>query len=389
MSDTNLFSQGIPHTQAAIEVATRLRDRTKLESVHVIPTGVLGFEGQETELGESEYGSPPFSERLGAIASDYVAYELAFSILMRIYELPKLSGPENKIFQIGIAAGSTVRSIINSFRLPEGFAEKIRNSEIKIQVCPLVIGPMPETASSAGFLASLFTKTLQQALHDKEKVKFMPLSEKIPQEDGYKLAMLEEVRRVRDADPSILSLDYKKIDDKDKKQDIAKLRKSQLRLDWILTGVGSNGKGQLKEHIELRYKDDPKLKKKIEEDAIGDICSRIYDKNGEELAKADGDKFVGISFEWLRFLANDRHKKHAQIENRTSGQHNYKITAVTGGDDKYDAIFALVQNTIEAQRHKSIDSKYLCPFNSLVTDEITARRLLRDIHKKYVFSKSE
>ncbi len=339
--------------QVSNELATRLREITRFESVQVIPMSYIGFEGSSA-LGRT-YGEMPFSDRLGALAADSVAYELAFSMLMGTYRRRPSRTPT---FRIGIAAGSTVRAIVENFRFPEEFSQKLRATNLAIEVTPLAIGPIPETSSSAGFIASSFANRLQQSLED---VEFVPLSKKLPQDDGYRLSMDPEIRSARDVDPRRM------LQEKSKEEFAEFIESSRMRFDWILTGVGSVNSGQLVDHLQLRF---PNLddQREIVTNAVGDICSRIYTQDGKEVKPEDADKFVGISFRWMRYLSNRR---------TMSGQRSHRVCAVTGGDEKYDAIRALIRNATEDLRGPK--RRGGCPFNSLVTDELCARRLIVDL----------
>lgn len=346
--------------QASSEIAARLREITRFESVHVISMSQIGFEGS-TEI-QRKFGHQPFSERLGALAAGHLAYELAFSLLMWTYEH---SIKENRPFRIGVAAGSTVRAIVENFRFPEQFVDKLSINGVSIEVCPLAIGPIPETASSAGFIASSFANRLRQSLeHGENKVEFVELSQKIPNESGYHLKMKAEIQKARNEDPF-----QKRKTESDKKKLRSFFESSKMRFDWILTGVGSVNSGQLNEHLELRF--TPEDRQKIVTEAAGDICSRIYTHSGEEMFKDDADKFVGISFAWMQYLSN---------VTADSGHRSHRICAVTGGEEKYPAIMALVKNSTKELRGTDREN-CLCLYNSLVTDELTARRLVIDLHR--------
>ncbi len=346
-----MLNSSSTQTQVASEISDRLRALTDLESVHVIPIERIGL--QATPAQNSERSIEPFSERLGAFAADFVAYEMAFAMFLKVLENRH---PENEVvFKVGVAAGSTVRAIVEDFRIPEILCQSLAKSRLKILVSPLAIGPIPETASSAGFIASNLSLRMRQSLGS--KVEFDPLAEKTPSADGYELRMVPAIRKARDEDPGELL-----------KSDRDRFRNSWMRFDWILTGVGSIQTGQLVEHLRLRFGEPGMGDVMARDNVIGDICSRMYDYHGQEEHKVDGDKFVGISYRWLQFLATMR----------TKGQRSHTVVAVTGGEDKYDAIYALIKNTKEELRAKKENR---CPFNSLVTDELTARRLIRDLHK--------
>ena len=152
---------GAAQSQVVSEIAARLRKLTGFESVHVIPIDFVGFDG-EYDVDHMQYGSVPFAVRLGALAADHVSFELALSMLMKKHE------DRHAIFKIGVAAGSTVRAIVKSFRMPARFPELFKNprsdDQFTVEVSPLAIGPLPETASSTGFIASDLCDKLRQSL---------------------------------------------------------------------------------------------------------------------------------------------------------------------------------------------------------------------------------
>lgn len=344
-------AENVAQSQIATEVASRLRDLTSLESVHVISMDRIGFEGPV----EQEFGHPPFSERLGALAARQIAYELAFSMVMKWKQ-----GDLNVPFRIGVAAGSTVRAIVEAFSFPPQFRDKLRDTRLTVEVAPLTIGPIPETASSAGFIANSLCRKLSQSL---PSVEFVPLTEKSPESDGYRLKMKDDLRSARDKDPFDLTRE-------NSAQSKIELKKSPLRFDWILTGVGSINSGQLVEHLKLRFPSDDN-RSDIYAKAVGDICSRIFTKGGTEILQSDGDKFVGISFDWLAYLANA--KSHGRRHNR--------VVAVTGGEEKYTAILSLMKNTLR-EPPVGNQRRIRCLFNSLFTDELTVRLLLDDLGRE-------
>ncbi|MFT5525925.1 MAG: hypothetical protein ACI9HK_003895 [Pirellulaceae bacterium] len=201
-----------------------------------------------------------------------------------------------------------------------------------MRISPLVIGPIPETKYSAGFIANMMAD------------KFSPVG-------GHRLVTLQPISEVKHQNGIMLNL----------KDDIVKLRDDEnskvaplaRHFDWILTGIGARGKGQNLQHVNAVYgrQGDGRQPDGI----IGDICSRLFDSNGNELAQTMkvSDGFVGISFRALEHMC--------RIHGRGK-----RVVAIAGGMAKYKAILTLLQ------RPQLL-------FNVLVTDELTARRLLLDL----------
>ena len=117
--------------------------------------------------------------------------------------------------------------------------------------------------------------------------------------------------------------------------------------------MGSAESGQLKAHLDLMYK---KCQREIPSGIVGDICSRLFNKEAGEIDETTGDKFVAISFKWLNFLARIRGRR---------------VIAIAGGMKKLPAIHALLSASVRRESDRL--------FNVLVTDELTARILLRSL----------
>ncbi len=86
---------------------------------------------------------------------------------------------------------------------------------------------------------------------------------------------------------------------------------------------------------------DPKEKEYLKAHAVGDICSRFFDKDGRISSKELNDRTVGIELEWLR------HKEYSIL--------------LSGGEAKIASI------------HAALKGGYA---NVLITDQFTAKKLL-------------
>lgn len=322
--------------QSVIEIASRLREITSLKSVHIIPAHVTGWRGWSKSSSPFE---EPFSVELGRFAGEIVASEFANALLVSNYS-------KERPFRIGIAAGSTIHSLVKSFHLPDDYPYSQMTSHVEIT--PLVIGPVPETIYSAGFIADALHRQLPDDISTLAKI-----AGATPIANGFKLSMGKEWIEARDVDLSGPK------DVEEKKQ----IKASPLCFDWVITGIGSKTSGPLQTHLKLRYKSNEvtKIRKKI----VGDICSRLFDAQGEEEEEREGDTFVAPSFDWLRFLSNFD-------KSRLLGR---RVIAVTGGQKKYEPLKTLLNVAIENPNRKL--------FNVLITDELTARRLLRDLLPLY------
>jgi hypothetical protein len=151
---------------------------------------------------------------------------------------------------------------------------------------------------------------------------------------------------------------------------------SPLNLDVVITGIGSLHSGQFKADIETTSKD------RMTELANrkGDICSRVFGPAADELDSAHRDKFVAITFRWLKHL---------------SAQPGRRVVAVAGGAEKFDALKILLRLSIQDKFESGLsknsqqsmsgsnpNKQFYRLFNVLITDELSATKLLRELNRQ-------
>lgn len=306
-------------SQGASETASRLlKQYGALKSVHVVPVELI-------DRKEWEH-SPNFGRSFGRAAAPFAMRDLANSIQLRSFNPEKRdSQPNSRAFRLGIAGGSTVYGVAEQFRLPDGVDTE------SVEVVPLVMGPIPETAYSAGLIAGLVTQQLSGA-------KLISISSTtVEARKGITIQLRDEIVKQRElADTFVNSAPS------------AVGIQSHLCCDFIMTGVGAPGSEQFDAHMKIVHGQRPgNASAGIE----GDLCSRWFNQSSTEVEIPKGDSFVAISFAWLIALSKQR---------------SYRVVAIAGGRDKVYALYTLLSA--------------LPPYrliNALITDELTARCLLR------------
>jgi DNA-binding transcriptional regulator LsrR (DeoR family) len=315
---------------AAIDLGTRLNESLsacgipKLKSVYVIPSEITGNVGWG-DANVWNQDQDALNRKLGEYGMMFIARDLAAELAVRTPSGP--NGTTNGPFCIGIGTGSTMFHIVNSFQ-----PTKLRASA---RVTPLVMGPSPETMHSAGFLAMLLQERLNAASTDFGGIE--QRAERISEVTPF---------------PAVHEAGYLKLQLKKEFAEFVKDNTGCLfakKFNWIITGIGGKGHGQHEEHKKLYNIND--------EHAVGDICSRFFDRQGNEstAAKGSSDSIAIASFMGLQAMCE------------TSGE-GRRVILVGGGRLKYRALSALIS------RRNPI-------FNVLVTDELTVRQLLVDLKK--------
>jgi len=297
--------------------------RVNLKSLHILPAEVtrwLGWEARDTfddtiddvlGMDTKQNEQTALNLLLGRLAVPYVARELAATI--------SIQSSKKNHFRVGIATGSTVYSMVDNFSLPANV------NASKLELFPLVLGPVPETLYSAGFI----TQTLARKVGVEPKT----ISEINLVDGAIEVRFGETIRSLRR---------------KEEKSRAAKGTKIANWLDWVITGIGAHEHGQCSELIKHVHNG------KAPSNLVGDMCSRLFGPEGIEIRPSDSDAFVGITFEALEEMCD------------TDGK-GKRVIAIAGGRAKYDAILHMLSPKSKRR------------FNVLVTDELTARKLLEDI----------
>jgi hypothetical protein len=317
---------------AAIDLSTRLNHclirigRRPLKSVYVIPSDITGNVGWGIgeDRGQDQLN---LNRKLGEFGMMFIARDLAAELAVRGFigasdrESTRKRGP----FRIGLGTGSTMFHLVNSFA-----ANGLRSSTC---VVPLVVGPSPETMHSAGFIAMLLQERLNSAHtdgfnvdHGIERISVVEPVSSVCQTGCLNLRLKDNYARFCKSSDGRDFADY---------------------FDWVITGVGGRGHGQNEEHEKLYKINDNHF--------VGDICSRFFDRMGNEsaIAKASSDSIAIAAFAGLEAMCS------------TDGR-GKRVILIGGGKKKYEAIRALMT------RRQQL-------FNVLVTDELTVRRLLAEL----------
>ena len=369
-------------TQATVDIARRLVHLTSLKSVYVVPVESIDRSSWADSTEQGSY----FSANLGRQAAPFLTRELPNAISLKSVrrELPNaVRGPfhfipDNKYpFRIGIAGGSTVFGLIEALEPlhaapPQG-----------CRITPLVVGPIPEALYSAAVLADMLQMRIPGStihriarLTDAQggsgiNIELNPDCRKAAEEMRTRkeeVALLRrEEQKLRDMTPMIA--DFGRSDSgtgerQEQEERVLKLRTTlanslkavgeELMFDWVITGIGSPNTSQLKAHLRLIYRDNQALPPK---DFVGSIGSRLFNRLLGEMDAEKADRFVAVSFAWLRYLANERGRR---------------VIAIAGGVSKLEALHTLLSCN-PADRL----------LNVLITDELSARVLLRYLDGSY------
>jgi len=121
--------------------------------------------------------------------------------------------------------------------------------------------------------------------------------------------------------------------------------------DFLILGIGGRckenerGSSSFSSHIEAIYS----MSSKDPRNVVGDICSRLFEESGDEFDKETGDTFIQLELNDLKVMSKDRSRR---------------VVAVAGGKNKVKPISVALKNGW---------------VNSLITDELTARMLIREL----------
>jgi DNA-binding transcriptional regulator LsrR (DeoR family) len=321
--ETPHYLGAITVSDIAMRLNARLKDRGQaLKSVHVIPSELTQNAGWSLD-DQQQVDQDSLNRRLGELAMNFVVRELSNTLAVNQFRYEPKTGQctrAERPFRIGLATGSTI------FRLVESM--KQLRAPHNVEISPLVIGPVPETKYSAGFIADMF-------------------ADKFESDNSRLVAIAEPFYSPKSQNFIALKLRKEFVDRRDDKIPEPGAKMAEY-FDWVLTGIGARNAGQNEVHMKKIYGKAP-------DGMIGDICSRLFDIAGRELAEPSkiSDAFVAISFSALESMC--------KIDG--AGK---RVIAIAGGKLKYPAILTLLQ------REKPL-------FNVLVTDELTARRLLVDV----------
>ena len=332
-----MLSQDPVQTQRLSAMGIKLASRADLKYVYIVPIDAMP---------QNSWGADPwFGLYLGRAASSFIAQELQTSM-----DLNRLQPPDDKnskywsrlepTLRIGVSGGSTVYGLFESLELPETLMAP------DCSIMPLVLGPIPETNYSAGLIAKIASDRLRCQLEEISTLKI----------DGTSLRIAIDETRVGARRKSINELlarpnGWMPVDEDPKKH------LGTMNYDWIITGIGSRGVGQLDKHVTSIYAgNEPN-------GVIGDICSRLFDGDASEIDPIRQDVFVAIPFRLLEYLASTKKSRR-------------RVIAVAGGRDKLPALLALMKSSA---KEKKTNSRTKRLFNVLVTDELTAAFLLNEL----------
>ena len=293
---------------SAIEIGNRLQALSGLTSVAIIPAKFVQRFWDRKPNNESPEDT--LANLIGTYASKHISSRLAAACRVRE---PSHDGPTKK-FKLGISGGSTMQAIVAAFNSPW----EIGSTTIRLEIVPLISGPIPDDGYSAGYLAKLLNFKLPNSdLVEVSDVSFPA--------GGVGIRIKKELREARDKkDPNGL-----------------------LDFDWIITGMGAVDTRMGSRHQEMLKKQDPSLADELQHVA-GDLCSRFITKHGVELCKEFGDRYVVPSLDILKRVAAAMGKR---------------VIVVAGGKKKVDAL------------HQLLMMKPML-INTLITDELTAKCIL-------------
>lgn len=309
---------------ALFKLTSVVIERTRLPYTHIVPIEMAGGRDLWEDTKEGGSSVNDFNEKLGSAASSIISRELQTKFVLKSASL------NNDPFRVGVAGGQTTYFVVH--RMPVLQAGRF----FKVDVAPLVIGSVPRHRYSAGTVAEIMaSRIVCQDIHfaSVEKVE-----EWFPEAKGdhYRVEFKEDIRRQRDTLEAA------------KKAEIS--AKSFFDLHYVLVGIGQYNKADkttnLSAHIEALYPDG------APNGLVGDICSRLFDKDGNELDPGTQNRFVAISFKALEMLVKKR----------------IPVIAVAGGLSKVAAI-----KTMTATRPGGNGRPLI---NGLITDELTASQLL-------------
>lgn len=266
MERSSLFASDL---QTSANTAELLREAADLFLVHIVPADVVGREVWEQD-------GDRFSLELGKAAAGFFAAEFANAVSLGDCKTGRL--------QIGVAGGRSVFGLFNA--LPPFPSRK----DLRVEISPLVIGPVPHSLFSASSVAEMAVQKFPSAN--------VPPPAEIRLTNGhFELVPIS-------------------------------LRKSDITdFDWLVLGVGSARSDGLTKHLTIIDDYDEETKSQT----VGDMCSRLFDACGRELGREISDKFVRLE---LADLANLARRDSPQIT---------RVVAIAGGRNKVDAMATLLR----------------------------------------------
>lgn len=336
-----------------------------LKSVQVAPLETISSDGggfDSRTLSDLRSGGPRLTAGLGEFAANVVSRELSIAILLKAMQKGR------RRLRIGVAGGSTLLACVSRIDLRARIAEPL----LDVEIFPLVVGPVPNSEYSASLVALELEKAFVAA-------GWVSASHKTPDEYG-ELVAHPPHERVLSRSPevgifvrriAIARAEYSHYSNETFESEERAFHTEMMdefrpkgdnglwvtdddtALDWVLTGVGGRACRQCQLHLELvkRYFSDVDA-------VVGDICSRFFGSNGAEIGETVQDDFVSIKFEALR-----------AISRYVRAHGGRRVVAIAGGETKVDPLVTLLRSGNR-------------PFNCLITDEFTVRRLFRELPKE-------
>jgi len=116
--------------------------------------------------------------------------------------------------------------------------------------------------------------------------------------------------------------------------------------DWFVLGIGGKESGSLTAHLATVQHDE-----EVQARTVGDIMSRLFDASGNELDEGKCNQFVQLSLKDLSDMAR---------------RGNRRVLVIAGGRNKVEPIAVILRKNPRL-------------INFLITDELTARMLIRDL----------
>jgi DNA-binding transcriptional regulator LsrR (DeoR family) len=303
--------------------------KTGLLHTHIVPAEVAGHDlWEETKKGGANISK--FNALLGSAASSIISRELQTTFTL------KSASSNRNTFRIGVAGGQTTYFAVNG--MPRLTAGSFRSS-FEVYVAPLVIGSVPRHRYSAGTVAEMMASRIM--CQDTNSASVDKVEEWFPEHGGthYRVEFKEDIRQERETLEA------------SRKPEIS--ARGFFDLNYVLVGIGQYNKEDkttnLSAHIEALYPKPKGPPPGLE----GDICSRLFDNNGQELDPDKQNMFVAISFRVLELLVEKK----------------IPVIAVAGGLSKVEAIKTITAKRLQARLKPLI--------NGLITDELTAMQLLK------------
>jgi DNA-binding transcriptional regulator LsrR (DeoR family) len=288
---------------SAITTGERLRTVGGLSHVRIVPIELL-------DRAAWAKSSDKFSTDLGAAGAVYLGRELENAVVLGdMQDLGRAS------FKIGVSGGRSIFGLFSALgHLSFKEASPRSETSLKVIIEPLVVGPVPHSLYSAMSIAELAAQKFDSAV-------VLDIWEQRVDKGEFWLRLKRVVDRPDE----------------------------RRALDWLVVGIGAKGSGSFHSHIGAVYQHGDRDPLRVADNAIGDICSRVFDKTGRELDEETGNSFVQVDLLDLQTMARSGSKQ--------------RVIAVAGGKNKVEAIATVLKKKPHL-------------INSLVTDELTAHSLI-------------